>query len=214
MTSISHRHVVHLDSSKLAQASQVLVHAFYSDPIFDYFDVNNQPSRLNSLQWFSGAILSYSQPYSHIYTTSEPMRGIIAWHPPGQPPLDRRIFLRDLPSSSSQIELAKFWEFLSLLFKLEDYRKREMPCLHWYLCILGVIPRYQRQGIGSALLKPVLQQADAEGLPCYVEVATQRAIGFYQHHGFELLGMIKFSKDAPCLWAMKRQPLCCSYLTY
>jgi Acetyltransferase (GNAT) family len=213
MTSLRHCPVVRLEPSKLAQACQVLVHAFHSDPIFNHFDASNQPSRFNSLQWFSRAILTYSQPYCHIYTTPEPMWGVVAWHPPGQPSFNLRSLLRSLPSSSSQIELDKFWEFLSLLFMLEDYRKQQMPCLHWHLGILGVIPKFQRQGIGSALLQPVLQQADGEGLPCYVEVTNQRAIGFYQHHGFEPLKMIQFAQDAPCLWTMKRQPLGCSHLT-
>jgi hypothetical protein len=53
MTSIRHCHIVRLEPSKLAQASQVLVHAFHADPIFDYFDTSNQPSKLNSLQWFT-----------------------------------------------------------------------------------------------------------------------------------------------------------------
>jgi hypothetical protein len=122
MTSIHHCPIVRLESSKLVQANQVLVHAFHADPIFDYFDASNQPSKLNSLQWFSRAILGYSQPYCHIYTTPEPMKGIAVWHPPGQPPFNLRVLLRDLPNSSSQAELAKFWELLSLLFMSSSIR--------------------------------------------------------------------------------------------
>lgn len=207
MTHISRLNVVCLESSKITQASEVLVHAFQSDPIFGYFYPNEQQPRLDSLQWFSKTLLHYSQPYSHIYTTPEPLRGIAAWHPPGQPPVNFRLLLRESSGFAAGLELIKFWEFLSLLFKLEDYRKRDMPCLHWYLCMLGVIPRFQSQGIGSALLQPILQQADAEGLPCYLEVATRRAIRFYRHHGFEILAMIRFSDNAPCLWTMKREPL-------
>jgi MFS family permease len=51
---------------------------------------------------------------------------------------------------------------------------------HWYLWLLGVDPDRQGQGVGSALLAPILARADAEGLPCALETLTERNVWFYR----------------------------------
>jgi GNAT superfamily N-acetyltransferase len=43
---------------------------------------------------------------------------------------------------------------------------------HWYLAFLGVEPSEQGRGVGSALLRPVLDRAAAEGAPAWLETAT------------------------------------------
>jgi GNAT superfamily N-acetyltransferase len=52
---------------------------------------------------------------------------------------------------------------------------------------LGLIcthPKYQGQGLAAALLKPVLDIADAEGITAYVE-ALPNAKAVYEHYGFK-----------------------------
>nr|WP_231510290.1 GNAT family N-acetyltransferase [Fischerella sp. PCC 9605] len=77
---------------------------------------------------------------------------------------------------------------------------------HYYLEMLGVAPAYQGQGIGSLLLQPVLKQADTEGLPCYLQTTTEKAVRFYQKHGFEVLRTVELPKGGSQLWTMKRSP--------
>ena len=57
----------------------------------------------------------------------------------------------------------------------------------WYLFLLGVEPRSQRRGIGSALIRPVLERADAEHVACYLETENQRNVAFYRKQGFDLI---------------------------
>ncbi len=58
---------------------------------------------------------------------------------------------------------------------------------YWYLQFLGTHPDWQRQGFGTALMAPVLERADAEGLGQYLETATDDDIAFYRARGFEVL---------------------------
>jgi GNAT superfamily N-acetyltransferase len=49
--------------------------------------------------------------------------------------------------------------------------------------ILAVSPSYQRQGLGAALLAPVLEQADREGRKTYIE-ASAKGVGLYRKFGW------------------------------
>lgn len=76
---------------------------------------------------------------------------------------------------------------------------------HWYLAFLGVAPNYQGQGVGSALLQPILKQADSEGLPCYLKTFTEKNTYFYRKHGFETIKTVDLPSINVRLWTMKRE---------
>jgi ribosomal protein S18 acetylase RimI-like enzyme len=77
---------------------------------------------------------------------------------------------------------------------------------HWYLTVLGVEPERQNQGIGGALMQPLLARADAEGLPCYLETLSERNLLFYRRNGFEVTFSGEVPDGGPMAWAMVRQP--------
>jgi GNAT superfamily N-acetyltransferase len=75
---------------------------------------------------------------------------------------------------------------------------------HWYLEVLSVEPKRQRQGYGSALLEPGLERCDAEGMPAYLETQREANIAFYRRFGFEVVEKLKLP-DSPPLWTMWRE---------
>jgi ribosomal protein S18 acetylase RimI-like enzyme len=77
---------------------------------------------------------------------------------------------------------------------------------HWYLTFVGIDSRLQGQGIGSRLLAPVLQQADASSTLCYLETPFPRTHAFYQRLGFEIASQSHPFRGAPPLWTMLRKP--------
>ncbi|MGW5700105.1 ribosomal protein S18-alanine N-acetyltransferase [Amycolatopsis japonica] len=58
---------------------------------------------------------------------------------------------------------------------------------------IGVDPAHQRQGIGTILLKALLDRADELAAPVFLEVRTDNdaAITLYERHGFERVGLRK-----------------------
>lgn len=66
---------------------------------------------------------------------------------------------------------------------------------HWYLPVLGVDPSRHGKGLGSALMKYVLDQCDRDNKPAYLESSNPRNIPFYKRHGFEVLGTIPAGKS-------------------
>ncbi|MDY7023523.1 MAG: GNAT family N-acetyltransferase [Cyanobacteriota bacterium] len=56
------------------------------------------------------------------------------------------------------------------------------------LAYLAVLPQFQRQGIGSQLVKHLIQVAQNRGLPTVRAMARKEMLGFYQKLGFEPKG--------------------------
>ena len=54
---------------------------------------------------------------------------------------------------------------------------------HWYLGVLGTDPDHQGKGIGAALLAPVLERCDREGMPAYLESSKESNIPYYERFG-------------------------------
>ncbi len=199
--------IVGLKRSQINEASEVLARAFNDDPMFRYLTFEGDRARANALKWFCKLVLRYSEPYNHIYTTASELKGIATWVPPGHFPLNMlRLLQVGLYALPFNADWRKLGRMKSLFDKMEEFHKRDMPHPHWYLFMLGVAPTYQGQGIGGLLLQPVLKQADSEGLPCYLETNTERAVRFYQKNGFEVVRMHEFAEGSPRLWTMKREP--------
>jgi ribosomal protein S18 acetylase RimI-like enzyme len=74
---------------------------------------------------------------------------------------------------------------------------------HWYLPLIGVEPREQGRGHGSALLRDGLARCDRDGLPAYLEASSARNRELYGRHGFETVAEIR-AGDSPPLWPMVR----------
>jgi ribosomal protein S18 acetylase RimI-like enzyme len=76
---------------------------------------------------------------------------------------------------------------------------------HVYLFVLGARPTHQGQGLGSALLRHVLDRCDADGTPAYLEDTNTRNRDLYRRHGFAQTGEIRLP-DGPPLYPMWRDP--------
>jgi ribosomal protein S18 acetylase RimI-like enzyme len=72
--------------------------------------------------------------------------------------------------------------------------------------VLGVDPPRQGQGVGSALMAPVLARADAAAQPCYLETNKEINVKLYTKHGFEVQFEGDIPNGGPYLWTMKRMP--------
>jgi GNAT superfamily N-acetyltransferase len=72
--------------------------------------------------------------------------------------------------------------------------------------LLGVDPPRQGQGVGGALIAPVLAKTDAAGVPCYLETMKTRNVPFYRKHGFEVVVEDDLPGGGFHFWTMRRDP--------
>ncbi|MCU1453936.1 MAG: GCN5-related N-acetyltransferase [Acidimicrobiales bacterium] len=93
---------------------------------------------------------------------------------------------------------------LRTLTYMEQRHPKQPP--HWYLAVLGTHPDQQGKGVGSALIRHVLDRCDEEGLPAYLESSKERNVPFYARHGFEAGEPIQLPGGGPPVWPMWREP--------
>lgn len=76
---------------------------------------------------------------------------------------------------------------------------------HYYLAFAGTHPDRQGRGIGSMLIRAVLDRCDEGGIPAYLEASAERNRHLYERLGFETRVRIDLPNGPP-LWGMWRQP--------
>jgi GNAT superfamily N-acetyltransferase len=76
---------------------------------------------------------------------------------------------------------------------------------HWYLGVLATHPRRQRAGLATALLTPILNDADRLGIACCLETSTADNRRFYERRGFTQATEIVLPGGPPTWW-LRRPP--------
>ncbi|WP_455355991.1 GNAT family N-acetyltransferase [Streptomyces sp. SYSU K217416] len=77
---------------------------------------------------------------------------------------------------------------------------------HEYLLMIAVTPDRQGEGLGTALIAPVLERCDRDGVPAYLEASSARSRRLYERLGFEFTGTTVALPDGPPMWPMWRKP--------
>lgn len=197
--------ITRMQTGQITASGRVLARAFDDDPLMLYI-LPDAKKRATGLPWFMTTAARYANRYGEVYTTGEKVAGNACWLPPGdvKVPMGRMI-KSGMLVAPFKFGVGPFMRFLKVMDFFEKLHERDMHDRHWYLMLLGVEPARQGQGVGGALIQPILQRADADGLPCYLETQKERNVPFYQKHGFEVI-VDQYLPDGPRFWTMKRMP--------
>lgn len=134
--------------------------------------------------------------------TQDERDGAAVWMRPGEAHVG---FLDQLRAAPAIARVAG--RDLARLLRASDYIDRRHPKTpHWYLPMVGVAPHARGRGLGTALLRPVLERCDAEGVPAYLEASSERNRPLYERLGFVVTDEWRYAPDAPPLWPMWREP--------
>jgi GNAT superfamily N-acetyltransferase len=175
-----------LTQTNLLNAANALTNAFFEDPIQRYVFPDETERKEKSIPHFS-AILQYGILFGEVYTANN-FEGAVVWLRPGEttvtPDKAQQGGLADLPKAIGE---APFTRFISVLDYADQFHKQDMKEPHWYTMVLGVDPSYQGKGYGSALLSPILDEANTKNIPVYLETAQPKNVSFYKHMGFEVI---------------------------
>jgi len=197
---------VRLTRAQIREAGEVLARALYEDPLTVWVEPNGA-KRARVLPWSMSVYARYGHRYGEVYTAAQTVEGAAIWIPPGKFPISLvGLMLAGYVLRPLKAGLAGFVRAMSAMSYVEGLHKRDVPRPHWYLLFLGVDPPHQGQGVGGALVQPVLARADAEGLPCYLESTNGRNLPFYKRQGFEVVVEDDLPRGGPRFWAMKREP--------
>ena len=175
--------------------ADTLARAFYDDPVSSF--ANPSASRREArLRFFFAGRLTTLVEEELCFTDGE-RAGAALWSPPDRWHLPPRESIRMLRLLSRRTPA------LFRGYRVVERLHPEEP--HFYLSVLGVEPSAQGRGVGSALLAPMLERCDAEGVGAYLESSKESNVRFYARHGFRVVEEMRFPRG-PQMWLMWRDP--------
>ena len=180
--------------------SETLTHAFFDDPVMAWV-FEDPDTRREKLRTWMELNFDVGIGCGHLYT-AEDRDAVAVWSPPDVELFDDvtgpRVvkLLEDLIGDASRTKLAGLIEM--------TMNHPEEP--HFYLMLLGTLPESQGQGKAGALLRPILERCDAQGLVAYLESSNPSNVTFYERHGFEVMCDVQLGDDGPVANPMQRKP--------
>lgn len=181
-----------------------LASAFSEDPLFSWMAGSApgtalEPKMRILFHTFLKLDLERSE---HLVFADEDGIGVAIWKAPNQWKMSTGDMVRALPGMIRAFG-TKAPRMIGAVNAIEKVHPKEE---HYYLEGLGTRRDRQSKGIGSAVIRHMLDRCDAEGMPAYLESSNPRNVPFYARHGFETTGEIVVGKGAPTVTAMWREP--------
>jgi len=185
--------------------ARVLGAAFFDSPITSWI-VPSTRLRPMALRAFFGSGARDALHNGRVWVADDggEIVGAAVWLPPGSYPMTTARELRtSLPilklfpiAPASLIRALKYQAAVAKVHTKDE---------HWYLVSIGVEPSRRGSGLGTRLIAPGLEAAEAEGLPCYLETEKERNLPFYGRHRFDVSRHMEEPVEAgPQVWCMYR----------
>lgn len=178
-----------------------LCRSFFDDPVMSHVFRNESRRHEGMRRYFTTQMRSDYLPFGGCYTTDGYL-GSAIWAPAGKPLLSVLAGIANMVKVIPYVA-SHLLNTVTMLSLIESMHPRQP---HWYLATLGTDPDAQGRGIGSALLRPVLDHCDVEGLPAYLESSKESNVPFYARHGFEVVKEVPLPGGGPTIWTMWREP--------
>jgi GNAT superfamily N-acetyltransferase len=178
--------------------AKTLARAFFDDPVM-MWAFPDDAKRLQGAEHAFGLHLGHWLQFDEVYT-EDGLRAAALWGTPGHwefpPLLGIRLFMT-----------AGITAVPRLVRGFSKIEKGHPHAPHHYLAVLGTDPSAQGQGLGTAVLKPVLDRCDADGVAAYLESSKERNVAYYARHGFKVTQELDVPGGGPRIWLMWRDPL-------
>lgn len=186
--------------SDVVQLAETNALAFADDPLTTWL-FPDEGRRLASLRRFYRANVREMMAVGEVWCSND-LCAIAKWEPPGRSSGRLARLFRLLPVAPLMLRLGPPVRVAAdALKRLEEHRPMEP---HWYLSGLATRPDRQRQGLGRAVLRPVLERCDSDGSSAYLETSRQENVAYYEALGFVVVGELDLAVGGPHMWTMTR----------
>ena len=188
-------------TEELPQLARMLARAFHEDPVAAWA-CRPQHLRPRVLERLFGMRLRDIHPYGEIWTDDE-LRSAAVWAAPDRWHTTAR---QDVAYATCLLHPRLALRMPMVINgMLGAQRVHPTEPSHWYLAILGTDPSARGHGLGSAMLAPILEECDRDGVGAYLESSKEQNLDFYARHGFRVRGERNLPRG-PRLWPMWREP--------
>ena len=197
--------ILKLKSSQKRTAAEVLTAAFFDYPMFAHYFPNSK-KRKQRLSWYMEKTLNCAVRYGEVFVTSD-CSGVMFILPPAHTRLTDKEYIQNgflfVPFVMGFRNYVKSSECEK--FVADTHERLLNGKEHYYLWGLVTDPKVQQKGVGSALLKTLIDKADAENMPVYLETHDEKNVAYYERFGFKLIHKDTIPKHGLDIWCMLYQ---------
>ncbi len=151
---------------------------------------------------FVGALFDVRVASQNVWVTDD-LAAVAMWDSPGEsdaaPGYAESVWARYRATAGEGAfdRLARYNDAVAAASPAEPY---------WYLGVLATDPERQREGLATALLMPILDEADRLGTACCLETSTAENRRFYERRGFTQATEVVLPGGPPTWW-LRRAPM-------
>jgi GNAT superfamily N-acetyltransferase len=179
-----------------------IVDAFHRDPLWSWICPDPLRRREQHAEIF-GLYVESALPNQGVWMSDSGAAAVAVFTPPGRRELSEQAearlepFLRRALGSHAPA-------VIETLDRFEAALPRSRP--FYYLSFLGTHPESRGNGIGTGLLAQILEVADREGHPTYLESTNPANDARYERLGFEAQSQFRTPDDLHTVTTMWRDP--------
>lgn len=164
-------------------AANILAQGFVDDPMWKFILPKSQ-SRLQILMAMFEIFINDGIKRGKVLLASN-RQGVIIWYPS-----QVNIFDDTFTDVEAKINAVAYdFQEFDAIHRLEQIGKKVQPLVptipHHEIFWIATVPVFRGKGVGSSLLKPILNDADTQNVGCYLVSSNPNNTGFYEHHGFK-----------------------------
>jgi ribosomal protein S18 acetylase RimI-like enzyme len=164
----------------LQNAVNVLTDAFSEESMWKEVFKNEEKNRA-----LTEVMVRFCFKYGNVVSTSENIEGVMAIAPYDKDMTTWRIIRCGAFFLSMRI--AREAKIMQVLTKAVEEAKKSLnlgPYIH--LLMMGVSQEFQGKGFGGRLLRAVIEKAEIENLPIYLETQKEANVSLYEKYGFSV----------------------------
>lgn len=195
--------IIRLGMTDLNWMTDLLTDAFLTEAPTTHLFLG--PGRVLQTRYFMRCSCAYALLFGECYSTADRL-GVALWLLPGGTTMSLgRMHKAGMLAAPFRMGLSAFSRFMGFAAHTDKLHRAAVPTPHYYLFALGVLPSGQGKGIGTRLVRSMLERADRDGLPTYLETQSPRNVELYKRLGFDIAADEAFPKLAGLRnWGMLR----------
>ena len=191
-----------IQKKDLKNAVDVLTNAFSEESMWDEVFKDEDKNRV-----LTEVMVRFCLKYGNVLSTSDNLEGVMAIAPHDKDMTALRVIRSGAFFLSMKISSeAKKMKVLSNAIEEAKKSLNLGPYIH--LLIMGVSQEFQGKGFGGKLLRAVIEKAETEGKPIYLETQKEENVSLYEKYGFSVKKKIILPEPLNLpMWLMLRDAL-------
>ena len=189
-----------IQKKDLQNAVNVLTNAFSEDLMWKEVFNDEDKNRI-----VTEVMARFCLKYGNVLSTSDNLEGVMAIAPHDKDMTTWRIIRSGAFFLSMKIAgEAKIMKVLSNA--IEEAKKSLKLGPHIHLLIMGVSQEFQGKGFGGKLLSAIIEKAETEKKPIYLETQKEENVTLYEKYGFSVKKKIILPEPLNLpMWLMLRE---------